>query len=523
MELLLKNKIELIKTFIDNTPIAYVVLDRSYRIHYINKSFAKLRKLDMDTTIGNRCYNLSNGGVRCRTCAVAKTIESGEKSLLTRKDILQDGTIRFIDDYAIPLQTDENGRVEFILEIMIDRTKEMLANERKNADYDEILAMLASLLEAKDSYTAFHSDNVRKISLNLALALGLPLADVFEISVAASLHDIGKVTIPDSIINKADKLDDREYTTIKNHPIASFEMLEGLASFSRIRDIALHHHERVDGRGYPDGLRGDVLTVGAKIVAIADTYDAITTKRSYKKELSHEYALEEIKRVGGKQLDADIVSVFSDMDFNNMQETVYDYGNSNIKREVERVITFAESDNTLDDTEMKQLSEIDMENFLNKIFETTPCGYLLMDTLQNVEFCSEYLLNYIDIPNMTGKKWYDVLGIEKPTSNNSVVERCILSGNIEVGRQEILNCSNHRIFDIFAVPLANENGLVEKVIGVIIDRTGEVLLKKERKRDFDKLLNNLSKVLEQKKEETDEKNLSAQIDIIQKRITELVM
>ncbi len=519
---LLNKKIELIQTFIDNTPIAYVVLDRAYRIHYINKSFVKLRKLDMSTTIGNRCYNLSNGGVRCKTCAVAKTLKTGEKSLLTRKDILHDGTVRFIDDYAIPLQFDEHNRVEFVLEIMIDRTKEMLANERKNADYDEILSMLASLLEAKDSYTANHSDNVRKLSLNLALALGLPLPEVFEISVAASLHDIGKVTIPDSIINKVGKLDDEEYMTIKNHSRASYEILEGLASFGKIRDIALHHHERVDGRGYPDGLTGDEMTVGAKIVAIADTYDAITTTRSYRKALSREYALDEIKRVSGKQLDEELCRVFCGMDFENMQNSVYDSPAKGVKREVERVITMADNENVLGEEEMKKLSGIDMEHLFTEMFASTPCGYLMMDREQNVLFSSEYLQNYVEMNQLTGKKWYEVLGIDKPTHENSVVERSIESAKIESGRQEILSCSNHRIFDIYAVPIVNEEGVVENVIGAIIDRTSEVLLKRERKRDFDKLLNNMSKIIELKKEEIDEKNMSAQIEIIQKRIGELV-
>ncbi len=518
---ILNNKIELIKMFIDNTPIAYVVLDREYRIHYINKSFVKLRKLDMNTTIGNKCYNLSNGGVRCANCAVAQTLSSGKAAFVTRKDILQEGTVRFIDDYAIPLQYDENNQVEFVLEIMIDRSKEMMAREQRNKDYDEILSMLSVLLESKDRYTANHSDNVRKLSLNLAFALGMSQEEAFEISVAASLHDMGKVTIADSIINKNGKLTDEEFFQMKNHPVASFDILEGLSSFKKMGHIARHHHERVDGNGYPDGLTGDEISIGAKIVAIADTYDAMTTTRSYRKSLSHDYAVQEITRVAGKQLDADIAKVFVEMDFENMVDGVYEKKKPR-KNHFERVITQIDNSPPKED-EMKNLSQLDMNNLLMEIFKSTPCGYLLLDKNQNIQFISDYLMDYFDIADndTIGMNWQEFLGLDNISITTSAISACVHSGKTEHLRQECVINSRSMIFDVYGVPIYDGDNNLECIIGITIDRTKEIELKRSREKDFDRLIDKLNTILLAKKEETDEINLSQSIAQLQERINQL--
>ena len=306
---------DLIRLLIDNSPVAYIILDDQYRIHYINDSFLKLRKLELASTLGKVCYDISNGGKHCRQCAVEQALKTGQKAFIARKDTLSDGSVRFIDDYAIPLGQKGHDGNRYVLEIMVNRSEEMLARERRDAGYDETLSILAQLLEAKDNYTATHSDSVRVLAAKLAQAMNLPPKDIFDISLAASLHDIGKVRIPHSIINKPDKLTDEEFAFIKKHPAVSFDMISDLSGFGSIKNIVRHHHERIDGRGYPDGLTGDQISLGAKITAVADTYDAITSTRSYRKGLSHEYALEEIARVSGAQLDAEVVKAFLNMDF----------------------------------------------------------------------------------------------------------------------------------------------------------------------------------------------------------------
>ncbi len=521
MSQLIQDKAGLVKMLIDHTPIAYVILDRHYRIHYINESFATLRQLDMKTTIGNRCYNLSNGGVRCRQCAVAKAIATGEQAFLTRKDVLQNGKIRFIDDYAIPLQLDAEGKVEFVLEIMIDRTAEMLMREQRNADYDEILAILTTLLAAKDGYTAKHSENVRKLSLNFARALGLSTDEVFEISVAASLHDIGKVQIADQIINKNGKLTEQEYSKMKTHPVKSYNMLEGLTSFGKIRDIARHHHERMDGRGYPDGLSGDEISIGSKIVAIADTYDAITTTRSYRVANTHDHALQEMRRVSGSQLDTKLVEAFAEMDFDHLVDSAYDISEGKPGVQVERVITQVE--NTEVETAMATLSNIDLQNLFDAIFRATPCGYLLMDTDREARYASDFFLQYMGLQEdqLLGKKCYQAIGMGSIACENCAVERALKTGKMEYMRQEMLRYSEHKIFDVYGVPLHDASGRVDHVIEIIIDRTEEVQLQRAREQDFSQLIEMLEGVFTRYQNNLQEEQLSTKIKTLCQRLEEL--
>lgn len=518
------SKDELVKMFIDNTPIAYIILDKDYRIHYINKSFAKLRNLDRSKTIGDKCYNISNGGVRCQNCAIAQSLATGEKAFVSRKDVMTDGSVRFIDDYAVPLQVNRHGQVEYVLEIMINRTPEMLAREQRNKDYDEILTILTNLLEIKDTYTAAHSDNVRRLSLNLAHAMNLTPDQIFEITVAASLHDIGKVDIPISIINKPGKLTCEEFDLIKTHPVISHQMLDRLSSFKAIKDIVLHHHERVDGLGYPDGLSGERLSLAAKIVAVADTYDAITTTRSYRQALTHEYALSEIRRVAGSQLDETVVKAFVDMDFSRLTDDLYLLPDQKKSQQLERVLvdqshteTFLEAPDELD-------SHIDQDKLLSEIFNNTPCGYILMDKNRMVHYASDFFLRYMGLrkEDVLNKRCYEAGGIGSKPCENCSIERALLSGKTEYMRQEQFTNNGKKIFDLYGVPLTEGDKTVEYVIEIIIDRTEEVQMERARQRDFESLIEVLGEIFDKQKDQLDVELLSGQIVRLRTRLNELL-
>ncbi len=522
MQLEILSKTELAKIFIDNTPVAYIILDKDYRIHYINKSFAILRNLDMETTLGDRCYNISNGGVRCPNCAVAEALATGKKAFVSRKDILPDGSVRFIDDYAIPLQMDDGGEVEYVLEIMINRTQEMLARETRNRDYDEILAILTTLLEAKDSYTAQHSDNVRRLSLNLARAMNLPPDKVFEITVAASLHDIGKVHTPDIIINKPGKLTAEEFSVMQKHPVESSRMLEGLSSFEVIKEIALHHHERVDGTGYPDGLSGEEIPLGAKIVAVADTYDAITTTRSYRAAMPHEYALEEIQRAAGTQLDKAVADVFAQMDFEALSDALYGTEEQTQQKPVERVLV--QKTGPQDKAPQPLRKKINQDQLLQEIFRNTPYGYILMDKNRKVLFASDYFLDYMGLEEaqVLGNVCYEAGGIGSKPCENCSIERALHSGKTEYMRQEQFTGKGRKIFDLYGVPLVEADGSIEYVIEIVMDRTEEALFERARAQDFERLIDMLGEVYEQESGQLAEKKLFDEAKALRKRLNELL-
>ncbi len=522
MQLDVQSKSDLVKMFIDNTPVAYIILDKDYRIHYINQSFAKLRKLDLHATIGDKCYNISNGGVRCPNCAVAEALASGQKAFVSRKDTLPDGSVRFIDDYAIPLQKGPDGGVEFVLEIMLNRTQEMLAREQKNRDYDEILAILTTLLDAKDSYTAQHSENVRRLSLNLAREMGLPADEVFEISVAASLHDIGKVNIPWAILKKPGKLTAQEYAQIQQHSVETSRMLAGLSSFGNIQQIAAHHHEFVDGSGYPDGLSGGEIPLGAKIIAVADTYDAITSTRPYRQARPHAFALEEIQRVAGSQLDQAVVDAFCRMDFTELPDGLYLPEEK--EQPVERTLVQQAACEEKAPAPKGLQREIDLDNLMGEILKSTPYGYILMDKNRKVLFASDYFLEYMGLAPeaVLGKVCYEAGGIGSKPCENCSIQRALASGQTEYMRQEQFTNNGRKIFDLFGVPLVEADGSIQYIIEIVMDRTEEALFERARAQDFEKLIDLLGEIYEREKEEIAEEKLFTGVLALRKRLNELL-
>lgn len=172
-----------------------------------------------------------------------------------------------------------------------------------------LLKDLAAALEAGDPYVHGHSRRVARYASMIAARMGLPAAEVDRIRTAAAVHDVGKVQTPIEILHKPGRLTDDEYTVIKRHPVDGARLVEALGD-DRLTAIVRHHHERLDGRGYPDGLAGEEIPLGARIVAVADTFDAITSARSYRAASPHRKALDILIKESGAQLDTDAVRAF---------------------------------------------------------------------------------------------------------------------------------------------------------------------------------------------------------------------
>jgi HD-GYP domain-containing protein (c-di-GMP phosphodiesterase class II) len=178
----------------------------------------------------------------------------------------------------------------------------------------EVAASLIEAIEAKDPYTRGHSERVQGGGVRLAKAAELGAEAIEDISWGALLHDVGKIGIPDAIICKAGTLTDDEYTMMKTHSERSYEIIRHIEPLRHeALNAARHHHERFDGGGYPQGLRGKQIPIEARVVSIADTYDALTSSRSYRAGHSHDEAIEIIRDVAGTQLAPDLVQVFDNM------------------------------------------------------------------------------------------------------------------------------------------------------------------------------------------------------------------
>jgi len=169
------------------------------------------------------------------------------------------------------------------------------------------LAMIAQAIDAKDPYTAKHSKNVSDIAVRLARTMGLSETDVRKIRVAALMHDIGKVGVGGNIIRKPGKLDTAEGLAMRQHPVISAEIMRPVEFLGEAAEIVRHHHEHVDGSGYPDGLKGAEIPLGSRVVLVADAFDALTTDRPYRRGRSKSEALEVISAHAGTQFDEAVV------------------------------------------------------------------------------------------------------------------------------------------------------------------------------------------------------------------------
>lgn len=187
--------------------------------------------------------------------------------------------------------------------------------------YMESIETLRFTVEAKDPYTRGHSDRVSEYSVLIGKKLGLSNKDLETLKIGGLFHDIGKIGISDSILLKNGKLTDKEYDEIKSHPIIGKNILSNAAIFQDIIPIVLYHHERYDGKGYPYGLADKDIPLLARIVAVADAFDAMTSRRSYRNELDIEFVKEELKSKMGTQFDPVVATTFLDV-LNNEYRTI---------------------------------------------------------------------------------------------------------------------------------------------------------------------------------------------------------
>ena len=193
--------------------------------------------------------------------------------------------------------------------------------EKLEQAYLESIQTLRYTVEAKDTYTRGHSDRVSAYSVLIGQKLGLNDSDLRNLELGGLFHDVGKIGVPDSILQKTERLTDDEYSEIKNHPSIGAHILSSATIFQDIIPIVKHHHERYDGHGYPGQLKGEDIPYLARIASIADTFDAMTSKRSYRDSLSIDVVISEFRKCKGTQFDPNLTDVFLDI-LNNEYEKI---------------------------------------------------------------------------------------------------------------------------------------------------------------------------------------------------------
>ena len=181
----------------------------------------------------------------------------------------------------------------------------------------DFIKALVATIDAKDPYTRGHSNRVSEISLAMAQDLGLNGEQIHDIRIGSLLHDIGKIHIPDQVLTKPGKLSDDEYNIVKTHPGAGYQIMKEVRLLQNVLPAIVEHHERLDGSGYPFGLRSEQISLMGRIVSVADVYDAITSDRPYRKAMDEESAIEYMNENSGRYFDEECVHLLTE---NSMKE-----------------------------------------------------------------------------------------------------------------------------------------------------------------------------------------------------------
>ena len=199
--------------------------------------------------------------------------------------------------------TDELRSLRYQFKEMEDRYKKHILT---------MACTLVSLVDLRDGYTGSHSSRVGSYARAIGVRLGLPEPQLDKVVMAALLHDIGKIGVPDHVLLKRGRLTPEESAHIWKHPELGWMALRNISEFESIGLIVLHHHERMDGGGYPAGLEGSFIPLGSRIIAVADSYDALTTDRPYRKARTHQQAVDELLACAQSQFDPRVLAAFLD-------------------------------------------------------------------------------------------------------------------------------------------------------------------------------------------------------------------
>jgi response regulator RpfG family c-di-GMP phosphodiesterase len=234
---------------------------------------------------------------------------TGHTDVELAKDSLQRGASDFVTK---PVNIRE---LPILVERNLTRRRLEVARlqEREAQVLFAAIKALASAVDAKDTYTARHSRMVTRLALLLADAVQLSSEERSVLELSAWMHDVGKIGVPDSILTKPGALTEAEFAVMKAHPVKGGEIVGEIEELGRVADVIRHHHERIDGAGYPDGLRGAAIPLASRIILIADAFEAMTSDRSYRQGLGRAAAVRELEKHAGTQFDADLVRAFTVM------------------------------------------------------------------------------------------------------------------------------------------------------------------------------------------------------------------
>lgn len=295
----------------------WLMIDQNYQVVYANQSMCQWLAQEQKSFIGKSLLDALYKGKRRSSSGhfhgpLIETIAVGRE--LTKKEcclsVCGEHKWFLANTYLIP---DQTGNVEFALGdyVIIDKYK--LLEEKLDNINLSIIRSFTDAIGARDSYTKEHSECVAELMLSLAQYMQLEQYNVGRVYLSGLVHDIGKIGIPEHILNKPGRLTSEEFAIIQKHPNIGASILDNINGFEDIASAVRCHHERYDGTGYPNQISGDQIPLFSRMLAVCDTFDAMTSARCYRQPFSEQEAVMEIRRCSGSQFDPDISEAFIEM------------------------------------------------------------------------------------------------------------------------------------------------------------------------------------------------------------------
>ena len=293
-----------------------LVIDREFRIAFINDSLCNMGRVNRREVLHRSVLSVFHDGRKQTGCGdyVGPLVESMdlETPILGREVYLRlaaagQGAWFLVNTFLL---RDAAGRAEYAvgMYVSINRFKRM---EFQLGEVNvSILNAFTKAINARDQYTRLHSDNVSGLMGGFAEYLRLPTEQITTAYIAGLIHDVGKIGISEHVLNKPGRLTEADYEEIKRHSAKGAEILQEVAGFEELAHMVRHHHERYDGKGYPDAIAGERIPFHSRMLAICDSYDAMTSVRCYSAARSTEQALQEIANCSGRQFDPDLAERF---------------------------------------------------------------------------------------------------------------------------------------------------------------------------------------------------------------------
>ncbi len=505
---LIGNSVNIPKLIIEKSHYPTIVMDKDFTILFVNESALRLYNTSFEET-----FMKSYLGTYCQTEEEYDDFTKTYNGVKTSKEPLYIND-KDINSYIMifPILSPTTGEVEYFHNIFIIEEFHLTTKQkdslRFDSDYLRFSHQLSLLIDAKDKYTANHSTNVTRYAGLLAKAIGMNGTELERLKLAASLHDIGKIHLPNTILNKGNHLTDDEYKQIQSHVEYSSKILSTFESFENISNAVLYHHERYDGTGYPSGLAGKEIPIEARIIAVADAFDAMTTDRPYRSALSFEKAVEELIANKWTQFDPFLIDKFLNLDLESEMNSLKEFST-----EYTDEFTISKSNFELMSKEVSKIFEnIDPFVLAYNMFEYNFYGAIIAkDLKQHTSKCG----NRFDIlykngaveklieDKYLGNNWEMCLKPKRLlTCNHCPVDTCLSIKSGIVKKAKLINDNGDvKYLNTSLYPIYDENNDDTFIIEFFMDETLTISYGKDSVNEFFKFADLLSSIISEENRE----------------------